>query len=442
MKASFYNIYTRDKDKVICYNTKWDSFCLLTTCYCEWLKNDLAQLAQQAPKAYEGLVENHFIVDDNVDEYQELCDEYRAAIQAPYTYYLTLLPSLDCNLRCWYCFEKHIKGSHLTEENAEAIMEHVRQLFREQPELRLLNVELFGGEPLLYFKTELYPLLKQIKLLAEKQDKRVSFFFVTNGVCITPDTLPLFAELNASFQISIDGYKDRHDQIKYIPGTNEGTYYNMIKTIRALVGQLDNTYINLRINYDDDTLPHMKELIDDLSDVDRRKIGIHLERVWQTGNFINYDNEELKEVIDLWMLNGFKVSYMNLARRSFSCKASAKNQAVISYDGAVYKCTGRDFTPIHQEGCLAADGTIRWNREKLTRRMDIVTYDNDMCRSCKFMPLCWGPCCQKQLEAVPQDFGRFCQKRHMELSMADYMRYRFNNAYISAMSHDTGHTAS
>ena len=133
----------------------------------------------------------------------------------------------------------------------------------------------------------------------------------------------------------------------------------------------------------------MKDLIQDLLEVDRRKIGVHLERVWQTGNFINYDNEELKSVINLWMLNGFRVSYMNLGRRSFSCKASARNQAVISYDGAVYKCSGRDFTPAHQEGRLSADGCLHWEEEKLARRMGIVTYDNDMCRRCKLMPLCW-----------------------------------------------------
>ena len=293
------------------------------------------------------------------------------------------------------------------------------------------NVEMFGGEPLLYFREELYPLLAQIKQDAEERQRKASFFFVTNAVCITPDTLPLFDRLNASFQISIDGYKDRHDRVKFIPGTREGTYDRMIETVYSLTRNLKNTYINLRLNYDDETLPHMADLIQDLIDVDRHKVGIHLERVWQTGHSAKHDNQALKAAIDLWMLNGFKVSYMNLGRRSFSCKASAVNQAIFSYDGTAYKCSGRDFTPQHCEGTLTADGFLHWDAGKLERRMNIVTYDNDLCRSCKLMPLCWGPCCQKQLES-PSDLERFCQKRHMELSMPDYICYRFNEACIEA----------
>ncbi|MCD8181921.1 MAG: radical SAM protein [Bacteroides sp.] len=430
MKASFYNIYTKNKKNVICYNTKCDSFCILSSQDFDLLKNDIQQLSLQSPKVCNGLEQNKFIIEDEVDEYQELCKEYDASINTSTSYYLTLLPSLDCNLRCWHCFEKHIQGSHLTTDSFQAILEHVKQLFLNNSELNYLNVELFGGEPLLYFKGELYPLLSQIKQYVTDLQKSVSFFFVTNAVCITPDTLPLFNGLNASFQISIDGYKDRHDQIKQIPETHEGTYDSMIQTIYALTEQLDNTYINLHINYDDETMPYMKDLIQDLINVDRHKIGIHLERVWQTSNFINYDNEELKSIINLWMLNGFSVSYMNMSRRSYSCKASMKNQSVISYDGAVYKCSGRDFTAEHQDGVLSSNGNIQWDEQKLNKRLSIVTYDNDMCRKCKFLPLCWGPCCQKQMETTPEDFGKFCQKQNMELNIADYMRYRFNNAYI------------
>lgn len=432
MKTSYYNIYTKNKNNVICYNTKWDSFCILSNMDADLLRNNILQLSQQSPKTYEELVKNRFIVEDEVDEYKELCEEYSASIHSSTVYNLTLLPSLDCNLRCWYCFEKHIQGSHMSAINSQAILNHVKQLFNSNPELSYLNIELFGGEPLLYFKEELYPLLSQIKEYVTELKKGISFFFVTNAVCITPDTIPLFNDLNASFQISIDGYKDRHDKIKYIPKTNEGTYDSMIQTIHDLTEQLDNTYINLRINYDDETMPYMKDLIQDLINIDRHKISIHLERVWQTGNFMNYDNEELKSVINLWMLNGFKVSYMNLSRRSYSCKASMKNQSVISYDGAVYKCSGRDFTPEHQDGTLSPEGIIQWNQQKLNKRLSIITYDNDMCRKCKFLPLCWGPCCQKQMETTAENFGRFCQKQNMELNIADYIRYRFNNAYICA----------
>jgi len=37
-----------------------------------------------------------------------------------------------------------------------------------------------------------------------------------------------------------------------------------------------------------------------------------------------------------------------------------------------------------------------------------------------------------EIESPTNDFTRYCQKRNMEISIADYVRYRFNNAYISS----------
>ena len=433
MKASHYNLYAKNKTRnVICFNTKLDAFCILSNEDLELLKNNIPLLASQSPNVYKALVEKGFIIEDDIDEYKQLREEYEDATNNTSIYRLTILPSLDCNLRCWYCFEKHIKGSHLEERNSTSIFKFVETLFEKNPELEHLEIELFGGEPLLYFEKELYPLLKKIKNYVLGLGKNVSFFFVTNAVCINERTIPLFNELKANFQISIDGFKNRHDKIKFMPDTQVGTYDHVIQVIHQLTKNLEYCYINLRINYDDETLSHMEELIKDLSDINRKKIGIHLERVWQTIGFSNYENEELKSVINMWMLNGFTISYMNMHRRSYACKASVKNQCVISYDGAIYKCAGRDFSPNHQDGTLNADGNITWDDVKLAERLEIHTHDNDMCRDCKFLPLCWGPCSQKQMESKDKNFTHYCQKRNMEISIADYIRYRFNNAYIKS----------
>lgn len=432
MKASYYNLFADNKGRnVICFNSRLDFFCVLSNNDARLLKTDVEQLAINSPKVYDALVEKGFIIDDDRDELEELREEYVNAVEQKHTFRLTILPSLDCNLRCWYCFEKHVHGSHLTDEVSENILRFVKRLFEENEELEYLEVELFGGEPLLYLEKELYPLLKKIREYVASIGKHVFFFFVTNAVCINERTMPLLKDLNASFQISIDGFKDRHDKVKFIPETGEGTYDSMIKTIYDLTDTPGNTYVNLRINYDGETLAHMPELIEELDKVDRNKIGIHLERVWQTGDQANKDNTELKEMISLWLSKGFKVSYMNLSRRPYSCKASTRNQAVLSCDGAVYKCSGRDFTEEHRDGKLNADGTISWKEDKLRHRMGIVTFDNAMCRSCRLLPLCWGPCCQKQMETGSNDIARYCQKLNMEMSLEDYILYRFNNAFIS-----------
>lgn len=432
MKTSFYNIFAPNERNVIGYNTKNDIFCVLSNSDYHLLTTDLSKLQCQSPKVYNLLIDKAFIVDENSNETADLYDEYKRSTSSDSIFYLTILPTLDCNLRCWYCFEKHIKGSHLTDTTSEAILNFVKKTLNDKPNIQHVHVELFGGEPLLYFKEELYPLLNNIKKYVEQRQKGVSFFFVTNSVCITPDTYALFNTLNANFQISIDGFKDKHNSIKFIPGNKkEGTYEHVMNVIKELTSEIDNIYINLRINYDDETLERMDQLISDLNDIDRKKIGVHLERVWQTSHLIKKENDLLKTVIDNWQTNGFRVSYMNLERRSYSCKASLINQCTISYDGAIYKCTGRDFTKELQEGSLLNDGTIQWEKDKLDRRLSIVTYDNSLCRQCKLLPLCWGPCCQKLIENQSDSIKGYCQKELMELSLSNYIRYRFNNSYIS-----------
>ena len=36
---------------------------------------------------------------------------------------------------------------------------------------------------------------------------------------------------------------------------------------------------------------------------------------------------------------------------------------IVSCDGAVYKCSERDFTEEHRDGQLMPDGTIKWKEE-------------------------------------------------------------------------------
>lgn len=430
MKLSSYNIKGSRDGRVIIFNTFRNTYTLLPNHIYQKLLDGtfLNNLRNEPNNILDRLYRAGVIIDDEMDEYQCLVQEYKKEIHESRTYNLTLLPSLDCNLRCWYCYEKHIKGSHMTPDVQNRIVKHVESVFERNPFLNCLNVEMFGGEPLLYFESELYPTLTRIKDHILELKKHVNFLFITNGVRINEYNIQKFSDLNASFQISIDGYKTTHDKVKFIKGKG-GTYDQIINVIHLLTRQEGFMFVNLRINYDDETLKHLPKIIKDLQDVDRDKISIHLERIWQTESKRENTSDILKEVINEFILNGFDVSYMNLSRRHYSCKASKTMQSVISYDGSIYKCTGRDFTKDHQEGILDDYGNITWDEEKYQKRIELITFDNPQCRSCKLLPLCWGPCCQKLLETGKADISRYCQIQNMEMALNDYVIYRFNNHY-------------
>lgn len=418
MKNSYYNIYIPvNGDKTLIFNTIRNKYVLFNKRLNGLINKDLSV------DDYSMLVDSGFIVNDDVDEFAFVGEIYNKSINST-IYDLTIIPTLDCNLRCWYCFEKHIIGSRLTSEISTEILHFVQDILSSD-EITELKVTMFGGEPLLYFKEEVYPLLKEIRDFALKKGKKTYFNFITNGVCITDDTIPLFEELNASFQISIDGYREKHNKIKRSRSIPEP--YDVVMRAIHLLSKKYDARINLRINYDNDTLSHIEEVIKDIIDIKRKNIRIHLERVWQTRK--DKDNPlNIKKVIDLFLLNKFNVSYLNMIRMGTSCKASQKNQSVISYDGKVYKCTGRDFTSELQEGELK-NGKIIWNYDRLQKRLDIVTYENPKCIACKFLPLCWGPCCQKILED-PERIEKYCQLNNLEMSIEDFIKYRVNNELI------------
>lgn len=435
MKESFYNIYAEQPNGwTICYNTRFSSFVLLPQVVQKLIES--GNISKVPSKYIAPLKGCGCLLDDNIDEFQQLLEEHKEVVSADNsTFELTLLPTLDCNLRCWYCFESHIKGSRLGKETQKNLLKFIDNLYKKNI-ISHLNIELFGGEPLLYFKEELYPLLEQIRIMAEDYNKSVSFFFVTNATCITEDMMPLFANLKAKFQISIDGYKDKHNKVKKdISREDEPTYQKVMGIIHMLTKSYPECYINLRINYDNKTLIHISELLHDIEGINPSKLGFHLERVWQTEK----ESDAIMSVKDAVLMilrSGYTVSYMNFSRRSCSCKASRNNQAVISYDGKVYKCSGRNFSNELQEGILTDEGTIEWQVEKLQKRLNIITFNDSRCKHCKMLPLCWGPCNQKLLEH-PDRHESYCQLNNLEITLEDYIFVEFNNELLKRNIYQT-----
>lgn len=106
---------------------------------------------------------------------------------------------------------------------------------------------------------------------------------------------------------------------------------------------------------------------------------------------------------------------------------SRPSQISINYNGEIYKCTGRDFGKDLIFGQLQNNGEVRWDEKKITDYLSINIYENSMCESCKLLPQCWGPCTQKIFENKDGNYKKYCQLNDMEMTMDDFILYRFNN---------------
>ncbi|NVO11744.1 MAG: radical SAM protein [Bacteroidales bacterium] len=430
MKLSCYNIFVEKNGNIVGLNTMKNNYVLLSKNKYQELLNhseDLFEFASQNEKIYDTLIDHGFIIPNDRNELNELrlCNK---EVSFNRHYDLTIIPSLDCNLKCWYCWETHIPNSQMSNEVMDRIRKHV-SLELAHNNIDSLSLEWFGGEPLLYFNEVTYPLVSSIKNLLDANKKSFKTSFITNGVLIDKPMLEKFKELNPKFQITLDGYKEKHNKVRVSKSGGEGTYNRIVDNLYLITEMLNDTHIRIRINYDDNTLKNIEELVLDLNDLDRSKVSIHLERVWQTSKGNKPDNKLLHDTIMLLTANEFSVDYGNFIPRYNSCKTDRYRQAGINYDGRVFKCTGRPFIPENSDGELAETGEIIWNRDRLANRIGRSTFELDMCLSCKMLPMCVGPCSQKCLERDWKNMENQCTLKTLEMSIEDFVVFSFNNLY-------------
>ena len=83
------------------------------------------------------------------------------------------------------------------------------------------------------------------------------------------------------------------------------------------------------------------------------------------------------------------------------CYGDRENFIVINYNGDLYKCTARDFTPSNKEGLLTSDGELVWNDRYKLRIALKKCYP--VCHRCMLFPICHAGCTQNKLETLLQD---------------------------------------
>ena len=140
----------------------------------------------------------------------------------------------DCNLRCKYCFastgEFHGSRMLMTAEVGRAALDF---LIAHSGKRQHLEVDLFGGEPLLN-----YDVLREIvaygRELERSYNKIIRFTITTNGLALTPDKIEYLNREMHNIVLSLDGRREIHDELR--PTVNgKGSFDVIAEKARALV---------------------------------------------------------------------------------------------------------------------------------------------------------------------------------------------------------------
>jgi uncharacterized protein len=124
---------------------------------------------------------------------------------------LCLHVSHDCNLRCAYCFAGEGDfGTGRALMASETARRAVDFLIERSGARRNLEIDFFGGEPLLAFDTVRETVAYARSKAAEK-NKTFRFTMTTNGVALNPENTAYIAEEMANVVLSLDGRPEVND---------------------------------------------------------------------------------------------------------------------------------------------------------------------------------------------------------------------------------------
>lgn len=109
---------------------------------------------------------------------------------------------LSCNYSCSYCLQKYVPRANETSFRLlPEFIEKVKKHLKGQPQ----NVQLWGGEPLVYIKT-LRPLVAGLKQLYPT----AKFTMITNGSLLTPEINDWIMNNDIGVSLSHDGPGQKH----------------------------------------------------------------------------------------------------------------------------------------------------------------------------------------------------------------------------------------
>lgn len=120
----------------------------------------------------------------------------------------------DCNLKCSYCFaeegEYHGKRQLMSLEVGKKAIDF---LIKNSGNRKNLEIDFFGGEPLLNFEV-VKEIVKYARSLEDKYNKNFRFTITTNGILLNDEIIEFINKNMHNVVLSIDGRKEVNDKMR------------------------------------------------------------------------------------------------------------------------------------------------------------------------------------------------------------------------------------
>jgi uncharacterized protein len=414
MKASRYNLLlpASEPDHSILCNTLYGSLSTWTPEERTAMQAALSKpdSPDAGPDVVAALADLKYLVPDDLDELEIVRSRKRAGVGDKNRLDVTIMPTLDCNFACPYCYEAR-RASRMTEETVRSICQWLED---EIPRHKLVFLIWFGGEPLLDSR-RLAEITAHVKRVAESNGVATLFNVTTNGYLLTPDRARELVELGIlDFQITIDGPQECHDALRVLR-SGAGTFDRVFENTVALARSDPRVKITLRVNFNHENLSGVPRLLEAVPPDVRPQMRLSLEPVFgdcslnatqnMKGSFIS---DSVASCFRLAAELGFDVANGVAAIQAGKlvyCGAEREHYYILNYNGDVFKCGVSHFESCDRVGRIDSEGRLlrddkAWGQFVSTNLFEAV------CEECVYLPLCMGGCRAARLKAG--ETGSFC----------------------------------
>ena len=389
IKLSKYNIIREIGEKTIVYNTISGGILALNEEYAAALHDIIRNGYTEKKDLCKELLKGKMILPDNANELDQLLILNNALAFDNTNITLTIAPTLACNFKCPYCYEKGAKYTRMNENVQEKIVDFIKNRYSN---VNSISIAWYGGEPLLALDI-IESLTKKIKNVL-KNECTYRAGIVTNGYLLDREVCKKLKSLDVKdIQVTLDGAKEDHDKRRILhDGTP--TFEKILKNIKD---SYDLIPIKIRMNIDKSNILNATEILDWLEKYElKNKVSIYLAPVDNINDVCNSCNcmnmyEFSKEEINFYKIalkRGFDCININQFKAGV-CGAISLNSFVIGPDGKLYKCWN-DIG--HTERIIGEVGNDIIMNENFTKWLSYKPVHDEECAECKIFPVCFGGC--------------------------------------------------
>lgn len=345
----------------------------------------------------------------------------------------------DCNLRCKYCFadEGKYHGARKV-MSVEVGKKAIDYVIAHSGPRRNIEVDLFGGEPLLAMK-EIKEIIAHARKMEKIHNKVIRFTMTTNSTLLNDEIMDYMDKEMGNIVLSIDGRKEVNDNVR-VRVDGSGTYDSILPKIYEMVEKRDKSkQYYVRGTFTRENIDFFKD-VEHLANLGFKEISIE-PVVLPDEHPLSIREEDLPTIFHNYDMlyddmvkryengNEFKFYHFNIDiqggpcvyKRISGCGAGHEYIAVTP-DGDIYPCHQFVGNEDFKMGTIYdGDDKINWDIAKKFKTAHI--YNKPTCKGCWARFYCSGGCQANNYNFnkdihVPYEIGCKMQKKRIECAIA------------------------